>query len=88
MNQNTKIDTKLFQETEENNLYEALNKTSKEISGALKVNNYTKALTMLIELKDPIDSFFEKKDGMIRVRYPYGSSVKGMIDDIKHLISV
>ena len=28
------------------------------------------------------------KDGMIRVRYPYGSSVKGMIDDIKHLISV
>ena len=60
VNQNTKIDTKLFQETEENNLYEALNKTSKEISGALKVNNYTKALTMLIELKDPIDSFFEK----------------------------
>ena len=60
VNQNTKIDIKLFQETEENNLYEALNKTSKEISGALKVNNYTKALTMLIELKDPIDSFFEK----------------------------
>ena len=28
------------------------------------------------------------KDGMIRVRYPYGSSVKGMIEDIKHLISV
>ena len=27
------------------------------------------------------------KDGMIRVRYPYGSSVKGMIEDIKHLIS-
>ena len=28
------------------------------------------------------------KDGMIRVRYPYGSSIEGMIDDIKHLISV
>ena len=28
------------------------------------------------------------KDGMIRVRYPYGSPVKGMIEDIKHLISV
>ncbi len=57
---NKKVNIKLFQETEENKLYEALNKTSKEISGALKVNNYTKALTMLIELKDPIDSFFEK----------------------------
>ena len=35
-------------------------KTSKEINGALKENDYTKALIMLIDLKDPIDSFFEK----------------------------
>lgn len=60
LSQNKKINIKLFQEIEENNLYEALNKTSKEISKALKVNNYTKALAMLIDLKEPIDSFFEK----------------------------
>ena len=28
------------------------------------------------------------KDGMIKVRYPYGSSIEGMMKDIKYLISV
>ena len=60
VSKNREINIKLFQEAEENNLHDALMKTSKEINGALKENDYTKALIMLIDLKDPIDSFFEK----------------------------
>ena len=60
VSKNREINIKLFQEAEENNLYDALTETSKEINGALKENDYTKALIMLIDLKDPIDSFFEK----------------------------
>lgn len=60
MHKSNAVDIKLFQAKEENNLYGALNKTSQDISKALKINNYVKALTLLIELKDPIDDFFAK----------------------------
>lgn len=54
------IDIDLFEEAEEKNLYRALNDTKKEIHVAIRDDDYKKALTSLINLKEPIDSFFEK----------------------------
>ena len=57
---NTKIITSLLKETQEKELYESLKKQIPIVKKYLGDNNYVDALRTLVELKNPIDNFFDK----------------------------
>ena len=54
------IDPSLLIENEEKLLFKSLNETSKKIREFVKARDYDRALSILINLKEPIDLFFEK----------------------------
>ena len=54
------IDPSLLIENEEKFLFKSLNETSKKIREFVKARDYDRALSILINLKEPIDLFFEK----------------------------
>jgi len=54
------IDPSLLIENEEKFLFKSLNETSKKIREFVKIRDYDRALSILINLKEPIDLFFEK----------------------------
>ena len=54
------IDSSLLIENEEKLLFKSLNETSKKIREFVKARDYDRALSILINLKEPIDLFFEK----------------------------
>ncbi len=54
------IDASALLETEEKTLYDMLNGLSGEVHILLKDNQYEQALTLLAQLRDPIDHFFDK----------------------------
>jgi len=56
---NTEIITSLLKEAQEKELYRSLNKQMPIVKKYLKDNNYIDALRGLVELKDPIDNFFD-----------------------------
>lgn len=59
-NTNHIVDTSLFDSDAERNLSEALKFHEKSINNMCKNSEYTKALSELATLKDPIDTFFNK----------------------------
>ncbi|MCX7914126.1 MAG: glycine--tRNA ligase subunit beta, partial [Thermodesulfovibrionales bacterium] len=54
------VNANLFKQDEEKFLYEKLQKVNKEIQSFLKEHDYYSALGALRNLKDPINSFFDK----------------------------
>ena len=60
MTNNKKIITSLFKESQEKELYKLLNKQMPIVKKYLEDNNYVDALKGLVELKNPIDNFFDK----------------------------
>ncbi len=57
---NIEIITSLLKEPQEKELYESLNKQMPIVKKYLEDNNYVDALRGLVELKKPIDNFFDK----------------------------
>jgi glycyl-tRNA synthetase beta chain len=57
---NTEIIPSLLNEPQEQELYKSLNKQMPIVKKYLKENNYIDALKVLVELKIPIDNFFDK----------------------------
>ncbi len=57
---NEKVNIKLFEEQAEIQLYEKLIELEPIALKFIMNNNFVEALTILVELKDPIDNFFEK----------------------------
>ena len=54
------VNPSLLIENEEKLLFKSLNETSKKIREFVKARDYDRALSILINLKEPIDLFFEK----------------------------
>lgn len=57
---NTKFSESLLEQNEEKQFFHALKETSEKIQPALTNGNYSEALSMLAQLKTPIDNFFDK----------------------------
>ncbi len=53
------INTTLFKEDAESNLYKTIDGLSSEVENFYKNNKYEQALNKLAELRNPIDSFFD-----------------------------
>ena len=54
-----KIDTQLFKEDAENNLYTALKNLSTDVEGLFAKQEYEQALNKLADLREPVDNFFD-----------------------------
>ncbi len=57
-NKETEVNRDLLQEEAEQNLLQTINKVEEKITPLLTKQEYQQALTVLLEIKDPVDTFF------------------------------
>jgi len=53
------VDAKLLQETAEQELYRKFQELQEPVEGFLAVRDYSKALAKIVEIKEPVDRFFD-----------------------------
>lgn len=56
----TKISASLFEQPEEEKLYETFKLVNEKVTGCLVDKNYPDALLAMLDLKEPVDTFFDK----------------------------
>ena len=59
-NHETEVDTKLLHEEAERNLYEVFTRVQNESKPFLEVKEYNKALDIILQMKEPVDHFFDE----------------------------
>jgi glycyl-tRNA synthetase beta chain len=59
-NSDTKVDAALLQEEAERNLYEVFTKVQSDVKPLLQAKQYEKALDIILQMKEPVDHFFDE----------------------------